>query len=254
MVKPREILILIIRHKSAIVLIVANMIPLFGLFFAGWNAFDMVFLYWLENVIIGFFNVCKMLTYGLIATPDFKTGEPGKRALTATERLQVLLAMVLLSAFFCFHYGIFTFVHGVFVVSFMQFGQVVGGGAPQSGFDIVPYAMQRVRGDLLIPFLSLFASHGFSFVYNFLYKREYTRVTAMGIMAAPYGRVLVMHFTVLIGGIISMFLPVFMAVLLVVMKTGIDLGLHLKEREKGTISPLDLVPRKTPRGERAKAR
>lgn len=46
---------------SALALIAANALPLFGVLFLGWDAFSIVFLYWCENVIIGAINVLKMI-------------------------------------------------------------------------------------------------------------------------------------------------------------------------------------------------
>ena len=34
-------------------LLVANAIPVYGVWFWGWNAFALIVLYWLENVIVG---------------------------------------------------------------------------------------------------------------------------------------------------------------------------------------------------------
>ena len=43
-----------------VALIVANAIPLFGVLFFGWNVWMILIVYWLENGIVGFFNVLKM--------------------------------------------------------------------------------------------------------------------------------------------------------------------------------------------------
>ncbi len=46
---------------SALVLIIANMIPLAGSAFLGWNLGDVMVLYWAESAIIGLFNLCKII-------------------------------------------------------------------------------------------------------------------------------------------------------------------------------------------------
>ena len=53
-------------------------------------------------------------------------------------------------------------------------------------------------------------------------------------MFRPYGRIVVLHLTVLLGGFLVMALgaPAAAIVLLVGLKTAIDLGAHLKERVK----------------------
>jgi hypothetical protein len=257
------------RHKSALVLIAANLAPLAGVLFAGWDAFDMVFLYWLENVVIGFFNICKMLSFPFLAavfpsasearqknctTADLlptnpppgaleeRTAEPNAKPPTWGQRLLLLLGMLFLAGFFAFHYGMFTFVHGVFVLAFGQLGGAAGGGAAGGPFEIVPFALAKVQGPLAIPFLILIGSHGFSFLWNYLLRREYARVHPMDLMQAPYGRVIVMHFTVLFGGFLSIFLPPVMAGLLVLLKTAVDVRFHLKEREKGAIRVFGTAP------------
>jgi Family of unknown function (DUF6498) len=45
---------------AALFLIAVNTIPLFGVLFFGWSLFSIMFLYWLENGIVGFFNVFKI--------------------------------------------------------------------------------------------------------------------------------------------------------------------------------------------------
>ena len=50
------------KLPSAWFLIVVNLIPVFGVFFLGWDAGNVIVLYWLENLAIGAVNVLKILT------------------------------------------------------------------------------------------------------------------------------------------------------------------------------------------------
>ncbi len=45
---------------SVLFLIAVNTIPFFGVLFFGWSLFSIMFLYWIENGIIGFFNIFKI--------------------------------------------------------------------------------------------------------------------------------------------------------------------------------------------------
>src|SRR2546422_292146 len=45
---------------STLILIVANLIPLAGIFFWHWDLFVLITLYWLETGIIGFWNILRM--------------------------------------------------------------------------------------------------------------------------------------------------------------------------------------------------
>ena len=46
---------------SALVLVAANLVPLAGVLFFGWSVFATLLLFWVENVIVGGFNVLRML-------------------------------------------------------------------------------------------------------------------------------------------------------------------------------------------------
>ncbi len=193
---------------SAYVLLATNLIPLVGIALHNWTVFQVLLLYWCENVVVGGFNVLRMLA----AQPKSEITWAGK---------------LFLIPFFCVHYGMFTFVHGMFVVGL--FGGNKFGGF--SGATLV----NAVRGaGLTLPVAALVASHGFSFFHNYLGGGEYQRVLLPQLMFQPYGRVVVLHLTVLLGGFLVMALgaPVAAIVLLVGLKTAIDLGAHLRERVK----------------------
>ena len=79
--------------------------------------------------------------------------------------------------------------------------------------------------------LALFASHGVSFVYNCFYKGEYARARLDKLMGSPYTRVDIMHVAIIVGGFVSvgLGLPVRLLFALVVLKTIIDVKMHLRE-------------------------
>ena len=59
---PQQLARLTARSPTAVALIVANLIPIGGVFFAGWDVGTILAIYWLENVAIGLLNVAKILT------------------------------------------------------------------------------------------------------------------------------------------------------------------------------------------------
>ena len=85
-----------------------------------------------------------------------------------------------------------------------------------------------------IVILALFLSHGISFFYNFLLKGEYATAKPQQLMGAPYGRVVVMHIAILGGGFLTMAMgsPAALLLLLVVLKTIVDINLHLRSHKK----------------------
>jgi hypothetical protein len=199
------------RRPSVLALLAANLFPLVGVFLFGWEVFPLLLLFWCENVIIGVFNALKML----FSAPD--------NALAWGVKLFLIL-------FFCFHYGMFTFVHGVFVV-----GMFGGGFRSGSAFPAPEMLWGFVRQNHLTwAVLGLFASHAVSFAHNYLGGGEYRRADVKLLMGQPYGRIVVLHLTILLGGFLMMALrsPATGLALLVVLKIILDLRAHLRERAR----------------------
>ena len=187
---------------AIVTLICANLIPLAAVLSGQWTLFSVMYLYWAENGIVGALNVLKLaLVQGAGASAGSK------------------LVMI---PFFILHYGIFWFVHGVFVF-------VLFSGAGLRHFHLVQLAL--VPPSLWGAFGMLLLSHTTSFINNYLGRREYAQVSLEQQMKQPYSRVMILHFVVLAGGFVVMFLgePLPALVLLVVLKTGFDLRAHLRE-------------------------
>jgi Family of unknown function (DUF6498) len=197
---------------AALFLIAVNTIPLFGVLFFGWSLFSIMFLYWLENGIIGFFNVFKIALARASGPSRFTVN--GRSVSPSNKEIRIV--------FFMLHYGLFWTVHGIFV--FVFFGLNSPSGLV-SGIGL--------RG-VAIAAAALFLSHGVSFFVNFLGKEEYLTVSPDQQMTEPYSRVVVLHVTILAGGALadSLGAPLAALVLLVLLKTAIDLLAHLREHRK----------------------
>jgi hypothetical protein len=205
---PRSLL------PSAVALTAANLVPLADVLWLGWSVFALLLLFWLENVVIGVFNALRMVA----ARPDELGG---------------WFAKLFMVPFFCVHYGIFTAVHGMFVIGF--FGQGAWHGGITSVGGLTAFLS---REGLLIPLAGLALSHAFSFAWNYIGQGEYRTARIDRLMAAPYGRVVVMHVTILGGGFLIMALgsPVAALILLLILKIGLDIGAHVKEHGTGRVA------------------
>jgi len=196
------------KRISVIAIIITNLIPIYGVLFMGWQVFPVIFLYWIENVIIGISNVLKML----LSSP----GSPGQ-----------WVAKFFMIPFFCVHYGMFTLVHGIFILVF--FGGYMKSGSPMPGIS----DLLNLIGSLQIggAVLALMLSHTVSFITNYIGNGEYKQASLSDLMAQPYGRVIILHLTIMIGGFLMMALgsPVVGLVFLIVLKTFIDIKTHLKQ-------------------------
>jgi hypothetical protein len=179
-------------------LIAVNLLPLSGVLFFNWSVYEVLLLYWSENIIIGIFNLARFWTL---------------------LRRQRDYSALLIGPFFCFHYGGFAFGHYVFLRAF--FG-------PESDMGGDLSAMFTAS------FLALLVSHGISHVVNFLGKGEYEHTTTKDLMIAPYARVVVLHLTVLFGGfgVLALGEPWYALAILVLVKLGIDIVAHQREHRR----------------------
>ena len=214
----------------AIALLAANALPLFGVLFLHWDAFYIVLLYWAENVVIGFYNVLKMV-------------------FAAAPHPAAHLGKLFLIPFFIIHYGGFTAVHGFFVLVLFHKGE----GPPMGGanwpcclvfvqmlFNVLGYVYSIIPPQVRMAVLALFASHGVSFVQNYLLKREYATARPNELMGSPYGRVVVMHVAIIAGGFLTAAVgsPAPLLAVLVALKTILDVSLHNREHKKAAAKVL----------------
>ena len=198
---------------SAMVLVAANLVPLVGVLAFHWTVFSVLLLYWCENVVVGAFNVLRMVA----ASPRNVAADVGK---------------LFLIPFFVVHYGMFAMVHGIFVLA------LFGPGGRVSPSPALFLAAVRGAG-IGYGALAIVLSHGFSYLHNYLAGGEFRNASVQQLMVQPYARVMVLHLTILVGGFAAKAAgsPVLALLLLIVLKTAIDLRAHLAERRKlGTIS------------------
>lgn len=206
------------RQLNLTLLVLANLLPLAGVVFFDWDVGALIILYWSENLVIGGYNLIKMLSVGG-------------------------LGAAFTSLFFLVHYGGFCAVHGFFVLSllfdtpakldahtnwpaFLSFLQLL--------IQVIKQVFELAPREWIIAFVGLVISHGYSFITNFLQAGEGRTSTVNGLMAAPYKRIVILHVTIIAGSfaILSLGQPIFLLIVLIGLKTGIDIALHLKEHRQ----------------------
>ena len=103
-------------------------------------------------------------------------------------------------------------------------------------FNVIKYMYSIIPTQVKLAVLALFVSHGVSFVQNYLLKQEYKITKPDQLMTSPYGRVIVMHITILAGGFLTMAIgsPAPLLVVMVVLKTVLDINLHNRSHKKVT--------------------
>jgi hypothetical protein len=227
-------------HASPVaiaLLVMANLVPLVGVLFLGWDLATLVAVYWAENGVVGVFAVLRILTAGNAGPGAFVPQPPPPPGRPAVAQLPGGAARFFLAPFFCVHYGMFWFVHGVFVWLALptMFASAGGAGRFSEGIGFSgAFATGPDAGTVLSAALILFLSHGASFVLNWMVGGESRASSPAAEMAAPYARVVVLHLTIIVGAFAVAFLgaPIWALVIMVVLKTGIDLSAHLAERHR----------------------
>lgn len=223
-------------------LVAANFLPLAGVVWWGWSVFEVLLLYWLESGVVGALNVPKiLLAEGTESTtPDSGGMFEWRVEGVPTEwlaRQSETAERVGLGAFFVVHYGIFWVVHGVFVFALPLFalrGQFGGGPFGVGGNGFANWSLQTSPATFLLAVGSMVVSHGVSLMANFLRGGEYRTVSPDRQMMRPYGRVMVLHMTIVFGAFLvaSLGSPLPALVLLVALKTVFDLGAHIREHRE----------------------
>lgn len=205
---------MISRPVFITLLIALNTVPLYGVFQWGWKSFDLIFLYWIENLIIGFFMILRILI---------------RRYSHPIE----LIMPLFLVPFFTLHYGIFCLVHGSIIIN------LFGKGLPGefAGMDIPEIILPFIQSQHLFwPIVALFIYQLVDWLRD-SNERGLGRDGIKELTTAPYHRIMVLHVTIIASGFALGTLnePLSGILLLIAFKTGIDIY-HSNKAEKVAIT------------------
>ncbi|CQR51121.1 MULTISPECIES: DUF6498-containing protein [Haloferax] len=213
-------------------LVVANLVPLVGVVWFDWSLKALLVAYWLESGVVGLLNVPKILAASgrggggasINATVNGRRVDLSPPE-SPRDGFHLYPSNVPIAGFFAMHYGIFWVVHGVFVWSFDAFAPGAGAVGGVSGVPL---------GAVLLAASATLLSHGGSFAVNFVGREEYRSVSPGKQMSEPYRRVIVLHLTIILGAFLvaASGAPAAALVVMVVVKTALDAGAHLREHAR----------------------
>ncbi len=154
-------------------ILLLNLIPVTGVLWLGWDAGQILMLYWIENVAIGAASLARILTARGVGEPVSGNGPSGP---------------VALGCFFTVHYGVFTIVHGVLT---MVLAARLMGGAGE--------LWARTFADPVFHWavLAMVAVQIVILARDWWRSGLWRRSTPFMEMFRPYGRIVVLHVTVL---------------------------------------------------------
>lgn len=180
-------------------LVLLNFLPVVGVLVWGWTSFEIIFLYWLENVIIGVFVVLRML---MRPYPSFSE----------------LGSTLFISVFFTVHFGAFCWVHGSFLFSMF--------GPPSlDQLEVPAAAFQVLQVSGLFP--AAFSLGLIQLVDALMdaMQKGIGAEPARDLMAKPYKRIVVLHVAIIAAGaaLSAMNDPIIGLLLLIAVKTASDI-------------------------------
>lgn len=208
-------------------LIIANLIPVIGVWLLKWSAKEVFLVYCFETIIIGFFTLLKMLITGLIVKKD---------AWETTGGSSTKQPFWFFMLFFLLHYGLFVSVQmGIF---FAVSG--IGDEAGITFFNFFSKWPSLLTNDAYIMLGVFIVSYGFRLTTDFILTGDY-KISSLGyLMFQPYGRIFIQQVTVIIGSMFlslgtgKIFILVF-ALIKIFFEVFIDFDFLLRKAVKGEL-------------------
>ncbi len=192
-----------------LLLIAANLLPVYGVWFLGWSATEAFIVYALETLIVGVLTILKM---GVITVVRKKDEWYANGGVTRQSGLFFIL-------FFIMHFGLFA------LVQTSIFSGSAGINPPNSSmfhffFHWYDY-INEVIGYMLAGFIISYIVRDF---IPFILNGDYKTKPLMLVMFQPYGRIFIQQFTVILG---SMFLSLGLGKIFILIFAAAKIGFEL---------------------------
>jgi len=193
---------------TVLYLILSNLVTAGIAVWEQWSLSDVLWIYWGQSIIIGFFNLKRIFKLQHFSTRGFRVNH---REVTPTPGVRLYVAI-----FFALHYGFFHFIYFVFLAA--------REAMVESSFNLL-----ATLGCIAV----------FAFNHRYSYRQHLESDLARSpnirmVMMFPYARILPMHLMIVIGIIMSDQSAAAM-LLFTGMKTIADVIMHLLEHRGGTI-------------------
>lgn len=171
-------------------LIIVNLIPLYGVWFEGWNASEVFLVYCLETVIIGIVNVLKMACVTIFVRPKDVWQNGGSTTMQSGW---------FFIFFFIIHYGFFVFVQ---TQIFFNVSGLIPDGSFFMNYSKIPGLLGNNGKLLLLIFITYYTLQT---VFDFFQSGKYKDISMGRLMFEPYMRIFVQQFVVILGSIFLSF-------------------------------------------------
>ena len=199
---------------SLVMVVLANLVPVVGVFWFGWDAFVVVLSYWLEGAVVGLFTLIKIIWAlpGYNPTPGTsvryeRKGKDVSGHFTATQ----MSKRAVVPAFVGVYGGLMLF-YGLLLMMFL-------GGEPT--VEKLTSRLSGVSTGLLTVLVLMLISHAWTFYMEFVRGPEWVKSDPVFHFWRPFGRFVLLQLLVVIGGVVTLglSLPRFYLVLFIFLKT-----------------------------------
>ena len=207
-------------------LLIANLIPVIGVWFFNWSAKEVFLVYCLETIIIGFFTLLKMLITGIIVKKDVWQSQ-GR-----TSKQPFWFFML----FFLLHYGLFVAIQMGLFFAVSGFGDQYG----ITFFNFFSKWPSLLTNEAYIMLGVFIVSYGFRLTTDFILSCQYKTASLGYLMFQPYGRIFIQQVTVILGSMFlsfgagKIFILVF-ALIKIFFEVFIDFETIIKKAAKGEL-------------------
>ncbi|MBY9066575.1 DUF6498-containing protein [Hyphomonas sp. WL0036] len=186
-----------------------DLLPILAIFAFGWGAAPLVALYWLENLVIGAFTLLRMVSTGF-----YNRG---------------MFALFLFTGpFFCVHYGIFCYGHGLFLRT------LSAPNDPGTSFTgLIEWAL--ASGPWMPAFLAaIIAVNAAYFALDYIGRGEAAKANPFAEMFMPYDRIITLHVAIILGTMLTLGLgqPLLGVLLLLTLRVAYGLLQATRRRKK----------------------
>ncbi len=187
--------------RSVVPLLLSNFLTIAWALFEEWRILDVMLVYWVQSVVIGYFNYHRIMDLKEFSTENFTINNKQPVPTPETKRR--------VAVFFAMHYGAFHAAYLAFILN-RESGEI---------------SLSSIG--IIVCIVAFVVNHRYSYRYN--KERDSQRVPNIGtIMFFPYARIVPMHLT--IGLAASLNSESTMALLIfLLLKTGADVIMHMVE-------------------------
>jgi hypothetical protein len=155
--------------RSVVALLLSNLLTMIWALVEGWEIADVMLVYWVQSVVIGYFNYYRIMDLKEFSTKNLRMNNKRPDATPETKRS--------VARFFVLHYGIFHAAYLAFIL----------------GKDSGEVSLSSIG--IVVCIVAFYFNHRYSYRHN--RERDSRRVPNIGtMMLFPYARIVPMHLTI----------------------------------------------------------